>query len=355
MKYYILISILTLCGIASAENVFCLTSSSHVKMFASAFRSDFLERSNKLALNDSNVKNIYSFSAKNDSDLVFKIEESFKQGCQVLVGLYTSKECLLGAPIAQKYNRVILSPTCSHDDLMKWKGFVFTMVPSIDEYINETLQYIEKNKKIKKLIVIYQPSDVFSNSSFESFNRKNKNKYLFVRLNKEGDFYSEDLPSLENFEFDSVLILTYPVVGIKAVASLSATVKNKRLITLISSSSWAFDQSVLKTNSSVFDKFRYLIIPEVAPIDVYRQSIFFKNYQKQYNESPFGIHAMSYDATRMALKCYKTYGINFKAESFRRCIIGKSYLGLTGKYNFSVDSPFIKRKIYFEDSKGKLQ
>lgn len=338
----------------TVDQQLCLTPNSHVKMFASSFRSGVLERSQNLALSGSAFSKSESIKADDDLDLVSKITAKFQSGCKLLVGLYTSKECLLIAPIAKKYGAIIISPTCGHPDIVQNNETIFTLVPSLEKYISKANDlFIKKYQPTDDVLVLYQPSDLYSNKSFNSFLKSFSKKYTEIKVDNDGEIYSEDLPKLEKKYF-AVYILTYPVVAAKILDQLKSKnfISNKMI--LIGSSSWSFDTSVLVKYRKTIESFADAIIPEIEAPSNLTSSSFYTNFINKYNEKPLGIHLMSFDATSIAIQCLKSNKEKTN-EEIKKCLYKKPFHGITGKIIFNRTSPFSEREIFLSDLNKKLK
>jgi len=340
----------------SASSALCLTPNSHVKMFASSFRSGILERAQNIALDKTNFKNSESIHAENDLDLINKITHSFESGCKILVGLYTSKECLLIGPIAKKNNAIIISPTCGHPDIEQFNGNIFTLVPSLETYMNFVSKALsDEDKKDKDMLVIFQPSDLFSNKSYLLFKSKYMGNIKSLRLNSDGDFYKEDLNLLAQ-KYTTIHILTYPIVAAKALTELN----NKKFIskdmTLIGSSSWAFDTTVLSKYIDIVKIFNRSLVPTLMKQETLTSSDFYKEYSKKYNEPPLGIHFMGFDAVNISKECLvKTINKKIDHTLIKKCLIENKFNGVSGKLNFNNKTPFVSREIYLTNLTKMLQ
>lgn len=356
LKIIILSSLLfCLKSYSSQVDPICYTSSSHVKMFASAYRSDFLERPFNIAFKHRKIKNVYGFVANSDDDLRTKAETAFNNGCKVIVGLFTSKECLITAPIAKKYGAIIISPTCGHTDIANWNGYVYSMVPSIDDYAKYISEVLNKNYGKDKWLIAYQPSDPFSLNSYQTLKSRFSTNLLSVRVSKEGDIYSEDLPVFYEKNLSVIVVLTYPVVGAKVSKNISDKIDLKNKLTLISGSSWAFDSTVLKVNASSFVRYDAVFVPEVVDTNVYSKSTFLVDYKNEYKEDPFVIHALSYDGFMLAQECLPKSSKKFDINKYRLCLTSKQFKGITGNYMFSNLVPFSKRVVFLNNIKSTLR
>ncbi|MEQ1665671.1 MAG: hypothetical protein ABL927_09880, partial [Bdellovibrionales bacterium] len=133
--------------IANSELAFskplCAVVSPYLPMFTSASESDSLLKGPVEAMRENklNSKESVYLSPANELDLMKTVTSAYENGCRIIVGLYTSRECLLAAQALLNKDVVIISPTCSHDDINKFKGTIYSGVPSIEDYVKTEAEY----------------------------------------------------------------------------------------------------------------------------------------------------------------------------------------------------------------------
>lgn len=328
----------------------CLVPNSHVKMFASSLRSDTLQKAHDLAFEEDGFKNIKVITSTSDSDLISQLESNIKMGCKIFLGLYTSKECLLAGPIIKKYNGLIISPTCGHNDIEKWSGYIYSLVPSIEKYTEE-IAVFTKTFQNNSILVVWQPTDMFSSFSYKEFTKTSGSNFKTIQLDKQGNIYKDDLENVMQKSYSLIVFLTYPVPALKFLNSAIQTLKDTKKTIIMGGSSWPFDNSVFKSSSDVLNKFEKVMVPNIAPISKIKNSKFFKKFVQIHKENPLGIHAISYDATRLVTHCLLQIKKYYSKESFIKCIENSKFTGLYGSYKFKPNYPFTDRNIYFEELK----
>ncbi len=343
----------------SANAKVCINSSSYDKMFGSSLRSDILGRSHSMALESEKFADYSTFTSTADIELPDALRKAIDQGCTVIVGIYTSRECLLAGPILKEKKVALLSPTCGTDELRKFSPFVRTGVPSIAEYSRQVADIIKKSPK-SEVIVFHQPAELFSEISFREFKARFGREFTTVSLDRDGVMPDAVLNQIVNENKKgpkTFVFFTYPLVSAKVVERLDEKQGVSLTTTIVGSSSWAFDVSVFKTVLGALLKAKSVLVPDLVDWDSIMKSDFAVKYRARFGESPLGIHFISYDITRIAVRCFKKAVAGhrvFAAENFEACLVNDRHQGLSGPIVFDKESPFALRKVNFPDFRRRL-
>jgi ABC-type branched-subunit amino acid transport system substrate-binding protein len=341
---------------ASAQAYVCFNTSSFSKMFGTTLRSDYLLRPHTMAQLDEKYPTIPNFFANSDLDLLNEFNKSITHGCKVIVGLYTSRECLLVGPVAVQKNVLVLSPTCGHNDIEKHHPHILTGVPAIRDYIHATVSRLE-SMPTGTVFVFYQPTDVFSEVSYSSFKKAYIGKYHTVAIDRDGKIKDPAqiglLPINGSNPKMTALFFAYPMPSSTVLGQLDQVGFITPKLRIIGNSAWIFDIAALSTLKNLFNRTDGVYLPDVLDRSKLRQSSFYRDYRAKFNEDPVGIQYMSYDVTRLALRCLKK-SKTFNLKSYRGCLNTNGYTGPSGIIRFKLNSPFADRPIFFTDFKDVL-
>jgi branched-chain amino acid transport system substrate-binding protein len=97
---------------------------------------------------------VYRDTASNPSRGVDEAEALYKQGALIVIGGATSPEAKVMTRVANKYGRILLSPSASAPDLATKGGWFFRVYPSDEGEGVKAAQFLVQDRKAKSILVI---------------------------------------------------------------------------------------------------------------------------------------------------------------------------------------------------------
>jgi len=339
----------------NAFGYICVNATSNYKMFGSVLRSEVLKNPFIMAFQGEHFKNYKIFYADNDTQLVDQIQNMTKGQCSVVLGLFTSQDCLVSGPILKKNKTIGLSSSCSDNHIDNFFPYIYTAVPKLSNFSKTVAKYLNK-KNHDAIYAFYQPSDVYSDSGFNAFKKYVKKPVTSIPVSSSGSF---DLKLLHmNTKSESTIVFfTYPLPSAQILVNLDYkhTITNK--INIIGASSWIFDVSVFRPIKSILMKAKDVLTPSLVDQQRIDSSNFSHNFIKLYKREPDVVEVLTYDMAHLAVECYRTTASNdaYNNQSFLKCIRNNKYDGVSGYTQFQKNSPFSVRKIYLINFMNRIQ
>lgn len=336
-----------------ADARICVNASSYTRMFGNTMRSDVIRRAHDMAFEAEKMTPLSTFVANNDTDFTMQIRKSVDLGCKVLIGLYTSRECMIAGPLLAGTDVTILSPTCGHPDIIKSYPHVFTGVPSAAHFAKALARDLD-SVAAEDLFTFYQPTEVFSKASYSAFNSFRRSGRR-IEVDREGHIGDQNLKLLQHAKAPTLYIEVYAAAAVKLLTQLDAAGVLKKDVRIIGSAAWALDVSAFEFVKPMLQK-----VASVFSQDNFRQedllkSSFSTQYKTLFRTPPLGIHLVAYDITRLGVQCYKKAGgEKFSADRFRKCLMARPHTGQSGRYEFHPGSPFADRPVLFTDFRARL-
>lgn len=348
------IFIVSACSIFLSYGIFqnafgyiCVNATSNYKMFGSVLRAKVLKNPFIMAFRDEQFKSYKIFYANNDTQLVNQIQKMTSEECSILLGLFTSQDCLISGPILKK-NRIIgFSSSCSDDQISKFFPYVYTAVPKLSDFSKEVAKYINRTKTMGVIYAFYQPSDIYSSSGFNAFKKYIKKTLISVPVSSSGNFNLKALKQYTQGQ-SSIIFFTYPLPSAQILVTLDANHLINDRVNIIGASSWIFDISVFKPIDAILKKAKSVLTPSLVNQERIDSSKFAHKFKMLYHREPDVVEVLTYDITRLSTQCYKNimHHGNYSNQAFLNCIRNNNYDGVSGYSKFQKHSPFSIRKIY---------
>ena len=324
----------------------CVNSTSNYKMFGSVLRANVLQNPFIMAFEDEKFSDYQIFNAENNAQLASQIQEMTTNHCDVILGLYTSRDCLVSGPILEKNHTVAISSSCSDNHISDFFPYIYTAVPKLSDYSSDVANYLNEDSDTGTIYAFFQPFDVYSNSGFSAFQKAIKKTIIQIPVSTTGEF---DISKIDiNDKKSTIIFFTYPLPSTQILVTLDADKRITKNISLIGASSWMFDLSVFRPIKSILEKANAVLSPDIVDRNAVNSSKFYSNFIKLYYRQPDLIEVLSYDMARLSVQCYKKY-INDKENmktDFLKCLQNEKYHGVSGKTSFALGSPFAERKTY---------
>lgn len=333
----------------------CVNNSSNYKMFASVLRSGALARGHELAFQDSGFSEHREFSSETDADLAKQIENMSSGTCSVVLGLFTSRECLIAGPIFMKNKLIGISSSCGHNKIEEFSPYLYTIIPPISEFIAKIAVYLNQKIDAGNIIAIYQPTDVYSETEFYNFKKQFTKQIIEIPVGSDGQFDINKFSKLRGKK-STIVFFTYTLPSAKILMDLSEHQLINKNTNIIGSSCWTFDVSVFRPIRSILEKANSVIATDIIDWKKAINSRFVQGFMRKYDRNPLAIEILTYDVTNLAINCYKKSVINHKYDitSFQNCMTKTQYDGVSGHFSFNNNSSFANRPIYLTNFLKRL-
>jgi ABC-type branched-subunit amino acid transport system substrate-binding protein len=345
LKKYLLLSILLVSQYGMAQ--ICVNTSSNYKMFGSAPRVGTLANGHELAFQKNTFSDHQEFSSETGADFAKKIQQMSSGSCSIILGLFTSRECLISGPLLKRNKIIGISSTCGHDNISLFSPYLYTIIPAISVFSNKTSTYLNEHPSSEKLFVIYQPTDVYSKTSHEVFKKGIKKPIIEIPVTSNGHFDINKFSISSNERF-TIVFFTYALPSAKILMQLSAHQIITKKTTIIGASCWTFDVTVFRPLRSILEKAKKVLATDVLDWNTVKETEFVKKFTTRFNRKPLTIEILTYDVTQLAISCYKKSLVNnqYDRNRFQNCMINTQHQGVSGRFSFSKDSPFAERRLY---------
>lgn len=218
LKQSLLLSIVLISQQSMAQ--ICVNNSSNYKMFGSVLRAGALARGHELAFQKSNFSAHQQFSSETDADLAKQIQNMSSGSCSIILGFFTSRECLIAGPILKKNKLIGISSSCGHDNIRQFSPYLYTIIPPISAFSDKISTYLNENHNSGKIFVIYQPTDVYSKTASTAFKKRVSKPIIEIPVASDGNF---DINKFSNniSEKFTIVFFTYPLPSAKILMQLS--------------------------------------------------------------------------------------------------------------------------------------
>lgn len=326
----------------------CVISSAFRLMHSTRSRAEVLLNAHRLAEIESGMQfSKHYVTNGRDTDFLKTLKRAIDDGCNAILGLYTSRECVLAGPILKKKDLIAISPSCSHDKIRSYYPHITTFVPSLESYSKAIVERVGT----KKILVVRQKSDLYSLHLSRHISKFVKKTHLsYFDLDREG------LPKSDKFDHgksDVIVFTTYPLPSFTALKYLSQ-MEGKDKVLIVGAPSWPYDLDLLKKQRDHFEKFAGVEVPDFMNLD--KNSDFYKLYTSKFEQVPYNLAALSYHLSLSVLKCSKSSNNNkVNAKSIRKCLQDNTWDGITGKVKFKKGDPFVERDIKMHELIPRLK
>lgn len=312
------------------------------------FNIDVSSRGSELAFQDDHFSNYRLFSADSNAEFFTQIKEMARgSSCSVILGLVTSRACLIAGPILRKYKTISISPICGHDSVGNFYPYLYTATFPISKEAEVIIDYLNKRKKPGKIFAIYQATDIYSMAEFSQFKKRCSKIITEIPLSSDGQFDVSKFQPIKGEE-NTLIFFTSPLPSVKALVVLSDHQLITKDLKIIGSSSWNDQVSLLKHVKPILRRAKLVIAVDVLNWDKVRNSSFTKTFIKKFNREPLNVEVINYDVTRLTIKCYRQSLVNekYNVDKFQYCLAHTVYHGASGIFSFTNHSSFADRPAY---------
>lgn len=327
----------------------CVNATSNYKMFGSVLRSDILKNPFIMAFQDEQFKDYKIFYANDDTELVNQISTMTTGQCSIVLGLFTSQDCLVSGPILMKNKTIGLSSSCSDNRIAQYYPYIYTAVPKLSDFSEKIAEYTDKqNSNI--IYAFYQPADIYSDTGFKAFKQYSHKTVIGIPVSSSGNFNSNLLKTSKQKNL-TLIFFTYPLPSAQILVSLDSMQLINNKVEIVGASSWIFDVSVFKPIKSILYKANSVMTPSLVDQKKVNDSKFAHNFEKLYKRSPDIVEVLTYDMTRLGVECYRkaTKNNKYNTQLFSSCLKTNKYQGVSGKVKFDDNLPFSDRSIYLNN------
>lgn len=316
-------------------------------MFGSTLRAGALARGHELAFQENNFLENEQFSSETDAELAKQIQNMSSGSCSIILGLFTSRECLIAGPIFKKNKLIGISSSCGNDNIKQFSPYLYTIIPPVSVFSEKISTWLNENHNSGKIFVIYQPTDVYSVTASAAFKKKFTKPIVEIPVASDGRF---DMSQFSNTidEQSTIVFLTYPLPSVKILMQLSEKEIITKKTTILGASCWTFDVTVFRPLRSVLEKANNVLAVDVLNWEEVKNTAFMKKFLAKFNRDPLAIEILTYDVTNLSINCYKKSFVNQKYDvnQFQYCMKHTQHQGVSGTFSFTENSPFAKRPLY---------
>jgi len=333
----------------------CVNTSSNYKMFASTLRSGALARGHEQAFQDNAFLDYEFFSAGNDQEFANQIQNMSEGKCAIVLGLFTSRECLIAGTFLIDKKLIGISSSCGHDNIGKFSPYLYTETPPVSAFSSRYAKYLSEEYPSGEIIAVYQPTDIYSKSGFDYFKANFNKPVVEVPIESDGQFNTKAFDDFHGKKY-TIIFFTYPLPSAKILVELNTHQLINNNVSIIGASSWIFDVSVFRPIKPILQKARGVIVADLIDWSKITGSPFGERFFQKYKREPLLIEILTYDVTNLAIKCYRKAVINrvYNIELFQTCIKDEKHQGISGEYSFEKTAPFANRPIYLTNMLDRI-
>lgn len=333
----------------------CINTSVNKELFGTDVGIETLTYGYKKAFRDNHFSNYRYFSANTNAELVTTVQHLATSTCPVVLGLMTSRECLILGPVLQKNQAIGFSPICGHDDVNKFYPYLYTATHPISRAAETVANYLTTIPNLKKIFVIYQPTNIYSVAEFSQFRARTHLSVIEVPVGLDNQFDLKKINYLKN-EQVALVFFTYPLSSAQILLTLSKYRLISKNVTLVGASSWNDDISLLKPFTSILKQAKTVVAADIVDWREVKKSAFAKEFVERFNREPINIEVLNYDITRFVTQCYKKALVHKKYDrnKFQYCVTHTTYHGVSGTFSFKNHSSFADRPLYLTNILDRL-
>lgn len=250
----------------------------------------------------------------------------------VVIGPMSSTEVLAVAPLAERKQVILFTPSASSPEISNAGDYIFRNVPS-DIYEGTKLAEVVCNiLKVSKIGILYINNDYglgVVNTFSEKYVELGGNISSEVSYNEGVDDFKTYLVKIENSKPTAILYVGYKEIG-QAMKNAREMGYNQKFI----STAIFEDPDVLTAAGKAAEGVVFTSITFDPTSDNLRAKEFANKYEKQFGKQPDGYAATAYDALHIIAMAIDNAGIS-KSEDIKRALYSiRSFPGLLGSFSF---------------------
>jgi len=279
--------------------------------------------------------------SQKDISLLEQLELAKNRGCNLIIGLHTSQNALTAGAWLVRNNILGVSSTATASDMNKYyPNLISAMVPS-DQFVKNMLSFIKK-KKGKDVYIIRFVDDVYSRIIAAQIKDKITDA-IFLDAENGGDLLPQQISKLRASKDALVIFSGFFFPSLPILNQLSDVLKDN---IMLGSPEWSFSfklfirKDILKILSNLYTT---IVWDENSKSTLTKD--FIKNYRKKFKLFPHQKTAFSYDTLSMILNCARK-SKNLVDKTYECLRSKRSYLGVTGNFEFDGKSSHAIKKVY---------
>lgn len=284
-----------------------------------------------------NVNIIYEDSKMNTKDAITAFEKlTTLDKCNVVIGPFSSSEVLALAPLANKKQVVVLTPTATSPAITNAGDYIYRIIPS-DVYDGSVMsEYAIKELKKNNIVILYANNEygVGMKKSFTEHTSKIGGKILnsFGFENGTSDFKSM-IDKVKRLNPDATFI-----VGGKEMGYLLKQSKELNFQTQFLSTGMIENNDILKIagNSANNTYYSYPSFRTESENPIIQN--FVSNYKAKTQSKPDVLNALGYDSFMLTNKALNNSKGNIKTYFDNM----ETFEGVTGNMKFDINGDVIK-------------
>lgn len=265
-------------------------------------------------------------------DLVTSFCEDKEVIC--VMGPLLSKNAFVAASVSQKCSLPLISPTATHPLVTKIGDFVFriTFTDSIQGLL--LAKFIYKELKKKRVAILYEANDPYSEVLSRNFEISFKNlggEVLTSEFFFEDDtiFYSK----IDKISFFNPEVLFLPVYANFVPQILKECIEVKFTPIFVGGDGW-FSYELIEKHKEIFSKVKaYISSPFTPFLPSEKTKEFVRKYKEKYGSIPEFTSALCYDVMCIVYKILEKMEKPDRIEFFNH-LKEMEYEGVTGKISF---------------------
>ena len=285
-------------------------------------------------------KKSVKFTVADGKSLLDQLNWAAAGNCDAIVGLVTSRDALLAAPILKKNGTLVaFSSTATADELNDYFPNVISASTSMSAWV-EAVERKFKNQRYPTVIIVSKPDDLYSLFFTKKLASSFGSGTVILNLGPNDEIKSSFIKTLDPASQILFLYSTYPIHSLHSLAQLAGKLNKSKSAhwKIVGTQSW-IETHTFRARKDVMDQLPicFHFSPWIAPANsAYR--LFKAQYHHLYQRPPDHDSTYDYDVMNMILNCYQESQVKNGFEKLRlRDCLGKQheYLGATGLYRYN--------------------
>jgi branched-chain amino acid transport system substrate-binding protein len=276
-----------------------------------------------------------------------ELERLYSEGARAAIGGVTTPEALAQVEVADRMNRVLISPSASAKELTGISSYFYRVWPSNTREGGKMGQYAAQNLNLATATVLAADTpyaDGISSEFVNSFEQNGGKVLEVIEYPKNTDDLTALVERLVSLKPDGIYVADYAEAVVKIIEMIKADGYEGGILT---ASAFATPQAIATAGSAAEGVF--VTLPQFEPDDQDTPEVkaFVDAYRARYGETPGNYAAHGYDAFNILYAASQQGGD--KAHSFWKGMKAiKDFPGATGPLQFDDKGDVTKYpRVYF--------
>ncbi len=277
-------------------------------------------------------------------DILQAIYQAGQIGCRIVVGIVSTRDALLAAPLLKKLKILGISSTATADEMRQSYPHLISLAPSQRSQVQFIQSYLLKINRTTDLFLIEKKDDFFSILLTEKFLEIDSHFKVF-KLESGNLLKSPDIDQIRNSQAPTLIYSTYPIHSLPSLIQIAEIKHELSIPPLILGTSPWLETQAFKSHS---DLFRILTQVFVFPswdfephLEKMRQ-IFFSHYLRQFGTRPDHDSVHDYDTLSMIGQCMT----QVSSQEVVHCLTQeRNFVGILGRYQYKKGDANPTRKL----------